>query len=54
MIPLQSVATDFNPRRLIHGVESSWYALQTLPRHEKAVVEDLQNENIDCLVPPDR
>ena len=34
-----------------NAFESNWYAVQTLPRHEKAVVENLQNDNIDCLVP---
>lgn len=51
MIPVQVVPQNavFGP--LLNAIESSWYAVQTLPRHEKAVVEHLQNENIDCLVP---
>jgi len=33
-------ATDFN-----------WYAIQTFPRHEKAVADHLQSEGIECLLP---
>lgn len=51
MIPLQAVVQDVCFRPPINIIESSWYAVQTLPRHEKAVTEHLQNENIDCLLP---
>jgi transcription antitermination factor NusG len=33
------------------AIDSSWYAVQTFPRHEKAVVEQLQSEQIECLLP---
>lgn len=32
-------------------MEASWYAVQTYPRHEKAVAEQLQSEKIECLLP---
>lgn len=34
-----------------HVEHSSWYAIQTFPRHEKAVVDQLQREHIECLLP---
>jgi transcription antitermination factor NusG len=51
MIPVQAVPQDVIFRPPINAIESSWYAVQTLPRHEKAVVGHLQTENIDCFVP---
>jgi transcription termination/antitermination protein NusG len=51
MIPVQAVPQDVIFRPPVNATESSWYAVQTLPRHEKAVVEHLQTENIDCLLP---
>jgi transcription antitermination factor NusG len=51
MIPLQAIPQEVSFRPPINEIRSSWYAVQTLPRHERAVVEHLQNENIDCLVP---
>lgn len=33
------------------GIDSSWFAVQTYPRHEKAVVEQLQSDEIECLLP---
>lgn len=51
MISLQVIPQEASPRAPVNEIQSSWYAVQTLPLHEKAVVEHLQNENIDCLVP---
>jgi transcription antitermination factor NusG len=31
--------------------DSNWYAVQTFPRHEKAVAEHLRTEGIECLLP---
>jgi transcription termination/antitermination protein NusG len=51
MIAFQVTPREVSFRPPVNVIEPSWYAVQTLPRHEKAVVEHLRNENIDCLVP---
>lgn len=35
----------------IEAMEASWYAVQTFPRHEKAVADQLHNDDIECLLP---
>lgn len=35
----------------MEAVDFNWYALQTIPRHEKAVADHLQSEGIECLLP---
>jgi transcription antitermination factor NusG len=51
MIPTQAVADSAGFMPAIDRMEPSWFAVQTLPRHEKAVVEQLQGEQIECLLP---
>lgn len=51
MIATQIATDNVSFRPSSEVIEPSWYAVQTLPRHEKAVVDQLQNENIECLLP---
>ncbi|MGH9716737.1 MAG: transcription termination/antitermination protein NusG [Candidatus Acidiferrales bacterium] len=42
-------AVSFTPS--IKAFDFNWYAVQTFPRHEKAVADHLQNEGLECLLP---
>lgn len=33
------------------AIDYSWFAVQTYPRHEKSVVQQLQTDRIECLLP---
>lgn len=52
MLTIATQAVESIPfRPFIESFEPSWYAVQTFPRHEKAVSEQLQGEGIECLLP---
>ena len=47
-----------DPQSLIHagvvhpvGADARWYAVQTMPRHEKKVSQDLTAKAIECFLP---
>jgi len=39
------------PRPEVTCVASAWYAIQTFPRHEKKVTEELQHKGVKALLP---
>lgn len=51
MIPTAVANESISFRPLAETIEATWYAVQTFPRHEKVVVDQLQNEDIECLLP---
>jgi transcription antitermination factor NusG len=51
MNSIQVVTENTGFRPAFEAIEASWFAIQTLPRHEKAVSEQLRCEKIECLLP---
>ena len=51
MIPQQASVDVVGFTPWIEAFDFNWYAVQTFPRHEKAVAEHLQSEGIECLLP---
>jgi transcription antitermination factor NusG len=50
-IPIQSESTPHLPSSAPHAIETNWFAIQTIARHEKRVAQRLREDHVTTFLP---